>query len=309
MPSYPKEKLPEAVKEICRIEYGMDVEATVVGSTLGIFYPMEGLLDVNFGISKDAWDKVSNLILIASRVVLSTDADISFYCVITQDARLPELQMIIIKYVDDIKRGMYQDISRDESFKRTLFSINPTPQATKERSIEKVFDKLGLEPGTRENIMNEFFRSTPTKLSDIGYWRGNFYLKEIIKQEFLVAQIANRIKIDFRQDKELEELYKFRSADGSYVDEKDKKHFLIQFKLFDQKESDGKINMKERKIYEIMHIASEVVYGYNFKDFDYLEMQDLLENVTLQADAADVYDFNKRHLSVKDVVRASGKYF
>ncbi len=104
-PTYPKEKLPEAVKEICKIEYDMDVDVTVIGGTMGIYYPMKGLLDPGMGISEGSWDKISNLLLIASRVVLSTDADIKFYCVITQDARLPELQVIIIKYVDDIKPG------------------------------------------------------------------------------------------------------------------------------------------------------------------------------------------------------------
>jgi len=55
MPSYPKEKLPEAVKEVCKIEYGMDVDVVVVNSTMGIYYPMKGLLDVSLGISEDAW--------------------------------------------------------------------------------------------------------------------------------------------------------------------------------------------------------------------------------------------------------------
>jgi len=80
--TYPKEELPDTVKAVCKIEYGMDVDVTVKGSTMGIYYPMEGLLDVGMGISEAAWDKIGNLLLIASRVVLSTDADIKFYCVI-----------------------------------------------------------------------------------------------------------------------------------------------------------------------------------------------------------------------------------
>jgi hypothetical protein len=309
IPTYPKEKLPEAVKEVCRIEYDMDVEVAVEGSTIGIYYPMEGLLDPSLGISKEAWDKISNLILIASRVVLSTDADIKFYVVVTQDVRLPELQVVIIKHVDDVKHGMYRNISRNESFKRTIFSINPTPQAKKERSIEKVFDKLGLEGDTRESIMNEFFRSAPTKLSDIGYWRGSFYIKAINKPEFLASQMANRIKINFRQEKDLEEVYQFRSAEGSYVEEKDKKYFLVKFKIFDEATGDEEPGLREKKIQEIMRVASEVMDGYKFRDFDYLEIEDQLENVKLWADMADVYDFNRRHLSVRDVVRTSGKYF
>jgi len=139
MPTYPKEKLPETVKQVCKIEYGMNVDVMVIGQTMGIYYPMEGLMDISLGIKEEAWDKISNLILVASRVVLSTDADIKFYCVITQDAKLPELQVVIIKYVDDVKLGMYRGISRSESFKRTLFSINltPYPTAGEKRTVDR----------------------------------------------------------------------------------------------------------------------------------------------------------------------------
>ena len=34
MPNYPKDKLPEHVKNVCKSEYNMDVNVTVVGSTM-----------------------------------------------------------------------------------------------------------------------------------------------------------------------------------------------------------------------------------------------------------------------------------
>lgn len=309
IPTYPKEKLPETIKEVCRIEYAMSVDVALAGSTLGIYYPMEGLLDAGMGISREAWDKVSNLILIASRVVLSTDADIKFYCVVTQDARLPEMQMVIIKHVEDIKRGMYRNISRSESFKRTLFSVNLTPQAQKERSIEKVFDKLGLDDDTRETVMNEFFRSPPTKMSDIGYWRDHFYLKDIFMEEFLAAQIANRIKIDFRGDERLAKLYKYKSVEGYFSTRNDKKFFLIRFKIFDEAKDTEKIDLRKKKIQEIVRIANEVVYGYKFEDFDFLEMEDQLANINLWAASNDIYAFHKEKLPVEDIVKTSESYF
>jgi hypothetical protein len=261
------------------------------------------------GISKEAWDDISNLILVASRVVLSTDADIKFYCVITQDARLPELQVVIIKYVDDVKKGMYRNISRNESYKRTLFSINLTPQAKKERSIEKVFDKLEIEDKTRDKVMDEFFRSPPTKLSDIGYWRGRFYLKDITMEEFLAAQIANRVKIDFRTEKNLTEAYDYKSSEGSFVSSKGKRYFLLNFKIVDKHPKGELTDPRQRKVEELLHIVNEVVNGYKFKDFDYLEMFDQYENVKLLVDEKDIHDFNKKKLSVKDIVHAPPSYF
>lgn len=308
-PTYPKEKLPEAIKKVCKDEYKMDVDVAIEGKTLGIFYPMKNLLDVSLGISEDSWERISNLILVASRVVLSTDAKIDFYCVITQDEKLPEMQVIIIKYVEDIKHGMYQEISRDESFKRTLFSVNLTPQARKERSIEKVFDKMGLEEKTRENVLNEFFRSEPTKMGDIGYWRGNFYLKDISLEEFLGAQIANRIKIDFRGEKELLKLYDYRASEGGFLSDGNGKHFIVKFNIFDQAVNNDKVNLHKRKIMEMLRIINEVADGYKFKDFNFVEMEDQIENVKFWVAAQDILSFNKKKTVVENVVKASGEYF
>ncbi|MGB2599989.1 MAG: hypothetical protein WBB86_03160 [Candidatus Omnitrophota bacterium] len=310
MPTYPKEKLAETVREVCRIEYNMEVDVVVKGSTMGIYYPMKSLLDVGLGINKDAWDDISNLVLVASRVVLSTDADIKFYCVITQDARLPELQVVIIKYVEDVKRGMYRNISRNESYKRTLFSINLTPQAKKERSIEKVFDKMEIEEKTREKVMDEFFRAAPTKLSDVGYWRGRFYLKDITMEEFLAAQIANRVKIDFRTEKNLTEIFDYKSAEGSFMSSKGKRYFLLQFKIADKAPKEESLtDPRVEKVQEIVRIANEVVYGYKFKDFDFMEMFDQYENVKLWINEKDIYDFNRKKLPVKEIVHAPPSYF
>ncbi|MDD4956967.1 MAG: hypothetical protein PHH49_04410 [Candidatus Omnitrophica bacterium] len=311
VPSYPKETLAEAVKEVCKAEYDMDVEVTLVGSTIGIYYPMNGLLDAGLGISESAWDTISNLLLIASRVVLSTDADIKFYCVITQDEKLPELQVVIIKYVEDVKKGMYQHISRGESFKRTLFSINLTPQARKERSVEQVFDRLNLDDGTRRNVLDEFFRSAPTKLSDIGYWKGHFYLKDINMEEFLAAQIENRLKLDFRGDKKLMELFEYRSSESEFEKEDDARYFYVKFKIADVKEEagEGVREMNVLKVQEILKVANEVVCGYRFKDFDYLIMDDQLENSRLKVKGVDVYDFDQSKAAVVDIVNAPGGYF
>lgn len=309
VPSYPKEKLPEAVKTVFKSEYDMNVDVTVIDSTMGIYHPMKGLLDVSLGISEEAWDSISNLILVASRVVLSTDADIKFYCVITQDARLPELQVVIIKYVDDVKRSMYRNISRSESFKRTLFSINLTPQAKKERSIGKVFDKLGVAEGTRQKVMEEFFRSPPTRLSDIGYWRGNFYLKNITLTEFLAAEMANRIKLDMRGEKELEEKFNFKNAEGTYVKTAQDKYFLVKYKVqsIGKPEEAGKL--QEQKVYEILKVVKTVVEGYKFRAFDFVILEDQLKNARIKVSKEVVMDLPKEWAGIESMVKAPEGYF
>lgn len=285
----------------------MKADVVVEGSTMGIFHPMEGLLDTNMGISKEAWDKISNLILIASRVVLSTDADIKFYCVITQDARMPELQVVIIKYVNDIKLGMYQNISRGEAFKRTLFSINLTPQARKERSVETIFSRIGVGDDVKEKVLDEFFRSAPTKLSDIGYWKGQFYLKDVTMPEFLASQIANRIKIDFRSEKPFMSDYSYKSAEGLYGTGLDAKYFLINFRIDEVGSDTGEL--KTLKIRKLLEITSEVVSGYRFEDFNFVIMNDQAEDVRLRVERKDVYGYNPKRTPPYDIVQAPKGYF
>jgi len=306
-PSYPKEILPEAVKTVCKDEYGMEVDVVVEGGTMGMYHSMEGLLDENMGISKDAWDVISNLILIASRVVLSTDADINFYCVITQDIRMPELQVVIIKYVNDVKLGMYRNISRNEAFKRTLFSINLTPQARKERSVENIFSKIGVSEEVREKVMDEFFRSTPTRISDIGYWRGQFYLKDVTMPEFLASQIANRIKIDFRSEKPFMEDFVFRSAEGSFDTGIDDGYFLINFNIVEAPPATKEF--KAMKIQKLLEITSEVVYGYKFDGFNFVIMNDQAEDVRLRVEKKDVYAYDPKKTLPHEIVQAPRGYF
>jgi hypothetical protein len=304
-PTYPKESLPEAVKTVCKDEYGMEVDVVVEGGTMGIYHSMEGLLDENMGIGTDAWDAISSLILIASRVVLSTDADINFYCVITQDVRMPELQVVIIKYVNDVKLGMYRNISRNEAFKRTLFSINLTPQARKERSVEHIFSKIGVGEDVREKVLDEFFRSAPTRLNDIGYWRGQFYLKDVTMPEFLASQIANRIKIDFKSEKPYMDEFLYRSAEGMYSKGDDGRYFLINFNI--EGVEAGK-ELEKVRTQKLLEIINEVLYGYKYDDFHFVIMNDQLENVVLRVDQKDVYGYDPRKTSLDSIVRAVQGY-
>jgi len=38
---------------------------------------------------------------------LSTDAKFDFYCIIAHDVKMPEIQLIAVRYIDDIKRGFW----------------------------------------------------------------------------------------------------------------------------------------------------------------------------------------------------------
>ncbi|MDP3804078.1 MAG: hypothetical protein Q8Q87_00840, partial [Candidatus Omnitrophota bacterium] len=200
-PSYPKERLKESILKVCKNEYKLDVKAETIGKTMAIYVPLQDLLDFNFSITKKASEQINDVILSVSRVALSTDAEFDFYCIIAHDVKIPEIQIVIIKSVDDVKRFMLNDISRGEYSKRMLVDIRLNPQAQKEKAIKEVFQKMSLERKAQDGVMDDFFRSEPTVLGDIGYWNERFYIKDVGLPEFLAEQTANRVRMGFREDK------------------------------------------------------------------------------------------------------------
>ena len=271
--TFPKEKLEQSIIRICKNEYKVDVKVQTTGKTIAIYLPLSNLLDFTFSITKDASEKINDVILSVSRVALSTDANFDFYCVIAHDVRIPEIQIVIIKSVDDVKRFLLNDISRDEYSRRMLVDLSLNPQAQKESAIKQVFEKMNLDKKWQDEVMNDFFRSEPTVLGDIGYWNGRFYIKDISLPEFIVDQIISRMKISFREDKDLYEAFTLKSAKGSYISRAGKSSFRVEvstepkwFKEFNKKEL-------EKRIFEIIVKASAgVIHAYRFENFDYVDV-------------------------------------
>ncbi|GAG04833.1 unnamed protein product, partial [marine sediment metagenome] len=271
----------------------LDIDVSVTGNTVAIYLPVMNLFDITLSLSESAQDKIQDSLLSASRVLLSTDADIRFYCVIAQDARLPEIQLVIIKYVDDVKRAFFRDISRGEYFKRTLIDINENPQAKKEKAITDVFGKMKLEKEWQDKVLDDFFRSPPSSLEGIGYWQGKFYIKSITLEEFLAEQMANRVKLRFREKEHLKK-YALKMITGKFIEEKNTKFFLISFNsesLLFVPEAAEKKAMDEEIFTNVFEIIANVIYGYKFKDFDFAEAIEKNFNTKLVVSKEDKGEF------------------
>lgn len=302
-PTYPKGKIEESIVKICKKEYKLDVKVETIGRTIAIYVPLSDLLDLTFNITKSAGEKINDVMLAASRVTLSTDAQFDFYCIIAHDIRIPEIQLIAIRYVDDIKRGFLGDISRDESFKRMVIDFRLNPQAQKERAIKEVFDKMSLDKKWRDDVMNDFFRSQPSGLGEIGYWNDRFYIKDIGLPEFLADQIAGRIRIAFKDDKALTDAYTIKAAKGLYSDKSGKSYFLFDIltepKWAGQAEED---NVAEKVFQKTIEAASHVVHVYNFDKFDYIEIINQADGRTLRVSRELLEDFRKKKITFEDII-------
>lgn len=303
--TYPKEKLKESIVRICKDEYKIDVKVETVGDTIAIYLPLENLIDFTFAITSQASEKINDVILSVARVALSTDARYKFYCVIAHDTRVPEIQIIIIKSVDDVKRLLLNDISRGEYSKRILIDMRLSPQSQKERSVKEVFQRMGLDDKWQEQVMNDFFRSEPTALSDIGYWNDRFYVKDITQSEFMAEQMASRIKIMFKEEKGLAEAFTLRSAKGVYVSRPDKKYFKLEVLADPKWFREGEAAQLSDKIFKaVLPMAAHVVHIYRFTDFDYVEVLDQGNARTVRVTKDDLEKLRTKKLSIDDIMKA-----
>jgi len=298
-PTYPKEKLKESIIKLCKSEYKVDVKVRTVGKTVAIYMPVEDLMDFTFALTPAATDKLNNVILSVTRVVLSTDAQYEFYCVIAHDTRIPEIQVIIIKAVGDVKRVFLGDISRGEFGKRMIVDMRLNPQSQKERSVKEIFQKMDLDPKWQDQVMNDFFRSEPTGVGDIGYWNGRFYIKDITLPEFLAEQIASRVKLEFREEKDLLDTVLLKSIKGMYYSKSGDSYFRIEF-LVEPKFGIGQYSDVAFKA--VLKVAAEVIHGYSFNEFSYIELSNQGDGKTVKVSKNALEEFRKKKLTIEEIV-------
>lgn len=304
-PTYPKANLEKSMVDLCKREYNIDVKVDIVGRTLAIFIPLPSLLDVTFGMNEKAQEMIQNVLLSSSRITLSTDADIQFYCIIAQDVKLPELQVIIIKYIEDVKRAFYFDISRDEYFKRTIFDLNINPQSKKEQNIKEIFRKYRLDPEWEDQILEEFFRSSPIGIKDFGYWHDKFYIKDITLPEFMAEQMAYRVKLRFREEKALAKKIFIRNINSGYQSTGPDKFFYIDFdiKMDEVLEVMGEKINKKKIFQSIIDEASDCIYSYKFKDFSNVNIRDINDNSKLSLTRDEIYNVQKNKTAIDAIIK------
>lgn len=303
-PTYPKERFKESIIELCKKEYSLDVKVETIGKTIAIYLPLDNLIDFNFALTKKAGEKINGVILSATRVALSTDAKYDFYCIIAHDVRIPEIQIVIIKSVEDVKRFFLGDISRTEYTKRLLIDMRLSPQAQKERSIKEVLEKMSVDKKTQDQIMNDFFRSEPAALGDIGYWNGRFYIKDVSLPEFIAEQMASRIKVAFREDEELDEAFILKYVKGAYITRDGKNFFRLEV-LAESRLAEGIMDKTASdKIFRTaLRVAVETLRGYRFEDFDHLEMMDQMRSNIVDVSREDLEKFRQKKLKFEEIIK------
>ena len=263
-PTYPREKMVEGVKKLCKKEYGVDVDVKVEGKTLGVRIPLKGLFDKEtLQISPKALERIDGVMLSVSRVALSSDRSIEFYIVITNDQDVPGAELVITRYVPDLRRYVFGDISRDEFTKRMVFDVRFNPQGI------------------------------------IDNWLGGFSLKDTKLDEFICEQASRRISDEFRDNSMLAGKFSIASCQGILegkvfkFDTEISRAGLPMSELIHGKAwHDGVLEVCLRNI-------SHVIYIYDFNAFETIRVYNKFDNKSIEIARKDINKWRKRKVKIE----------
>jgi len=294
-PTYPKEHVDGSIIDLCKKEYNVDVEVKIAGKTLGVYIPLGGLINENLAVDSYAIGKVDDVIMSVSRVALSTDADFNFYVVVAQDPLIPELELVIIRYVKDVKRFLVTDISRSEYFNRMITEIKLTPQGQKEKLVRGLFENVGFE--VSDKVVEEYFQlGYINTIADIGYWNGKFFLRDLSMGEFIAKQVEGRIRKIFSTKDPLKVL-KLSFIQGNYQDGIFGLNVEIDLEadLFSDPSYYRKLSLEE-----IYKVFSRVIYGYKFEDYSHIKLFYGTEEIVFTKDEMD--DLRRHKIKMEDII-------
>ena len=165
---------------------------------------------------------------------------------------------------------------------------------------------MDLDQKWQDQVMNDFFRSEPTGMGDIGYWNGRFYIKDVGLPEFLAEQIANRVRIEFREDKKLGDLFSIKSSKGYYNTKLEKRYFKFEISAEPKWLKEVEKEEASNKVFEkAVEVASHVLHGYRFGDFDHIEILSQFDGKALKVSRDDLEEFRKNKIKFDDILTGS----
>lgn len=115
--------MPEAVRDLCKKEQKLDVDARLVGKTLYLSCALEGLIGLNLDFQKEALETLEGVMLSGTRASLSTDAKVDFLAMKVKDARLGSA-ITLLRYIPDIKGLIYMRYSRNDFENRLVIETD-----------------------------------------------------------------------------------------------------------------------------------------------------------------------------------------
>jgi len=235
-PTYKENDIPKLVKKICQGEYNLDVTTKRSNTTLWIYAPLNQILDKEYGVKED---KILDEGMVDKlRNILTTIGRV----LISSD-NTPEFFALL---ASDINLGLdYTIIGSVLDMQKSYSGILPWMEAN------------------RRYLVN--FAIAPEAIGDSS--GAHMLARNITLPQFLSEQIAQRIAANF-QDETHKKYFKVDKFSGKFQDGT----LSIEYSIQETGKPDKKIDPKK----EILDIATYCIQTYEFKDFSFLELVDVL---------------------------------
>lgn len=170
-PTYTKEKIVESITQLCEQEYQVKPKVWLLGETVWIYLPLTRLVTKDIQWDKENMEKISKVIVGASRVLLSMKPRPQFMAVVASDTKEYGLDYTIITWIPDIVKYQLELISRNEFSRRNVIRIAENPQSLgdseglhivkkevkledflAEQMMQRIQAKFGAEPPFMDNF-------------------------------------------------------------------------------------------------------------------------------------------------------------
>lgn len=206
-PSFIKEDISNAVKDICKKEYKLDVVTKVVGSTLWVYLPLENII-----IKPDKPEKYTEKFLLEDQKNFLDEKILKVNYLIKPIPEKEKLQeMVLDKSVNEKIFNVLQVIRRVlfsmDNFEKDkfLFFCIVTADIVNGFEIKQIFylrdlKKLSFGLMSQTEYQHRIVQNTALSPLAIGDKNGAYLgYRDIAIEEFIADQIQNRIKLKFQK--------------------------------------------------------------------------------------------------------------
>lgn len=248
-PTYKENDIPALVKKICKEEYKLDVTTVRTSTTLWIYAPLTKVLHKEFGTNAE---KIFDEDMMEKLRNIMTAAG---RVLISADVT-PEFFGLV---TSDINVGLdYTIIGNVLDIKKSYAGFLPWTEANKRYVV-----KFNVEPNAIGDSTGEHLQAEEIKLSD-----------------FLANQMAQRIAAFF-QDENYKKYFKIEKTEGKYENKK----FTFEYSVTQEANPPAPLDYKK----EILNIIAYCLQTYEFKYFEEVEINDLIDQSKVILSRASIY--------------------
>ncbi len=200
--TYKKETIQQSVAELAKKEYKLDVEVKEAGRTLGVRFRVRSLLSELVAEDQLFWKQMDDLMMVLSRVALSTDVPPEFFVLEIADAENPRIRLLFTRCIQDVRKVMAEALSRTQYLDRLL--------------IEFVLGDKRMNFDPSEMDLVRLMMMAVDIPQDERPAETEFRPDEVPMPEFLAKVAANYARRVLRDKKDMKDEYLLRQVTASY---------------------------------------------------------------------------------------------